>query len=519
MRHSRSCLALAAIGFCAALPVRAQTNSGISAIGEQLNSAAAEGPAALLQKLEAILSANPALAASPESAAGLARAAATPMPDFIGATMPVYRSIAEKIIAAAPSAQQDAVSAAVEDELSRMAATDPQAAPITPTWKPGQLATGEPEPITHGYKVGSFTIYPDVKSGFFFDDNIYATRTGKQSDWVGALSPRIIAQSNWAKNQLVVEAQTDVTRYLDHVSENTTDWHASAEGRIDATQSTQFLLGALALREHEDRASPDAVAGLTPTPYTQLNSYGGIVHHAGPYTLRLGTAFEHLTFGNVEGTHGLIDNQDRNRERFEVGGLVRYDRYAAFRPYIEATGIFHSYLRQVDDFGFRRDSQGAVTGVGALWRISADLTGDAFLGAITRNYDDGRFHTKSSPTINAYLRWQPTVETATLLFVDRSLEETTLPGSPGYYYTIVGGRLEHALTENLTGILRAAGSRANFIQNSRIDNEGDFSAGLRYALTQNLTLGCDYRYTLRSSTDSTVNYGRNQFFVRLSAAF
>ena len=520
MRGLKSVPALVAIGLCAAAPLAAaQSPAGVSAVAGQFNDVAAEGPAALLQKLDAVLAANPELAASPASAVNLARAAAAPVPDFLGATMPIYRSIAEKIAAAAPADRRSAVSAAVEAELSRLAATDPHAAPIMPTWEPGQLATSQGEPISQGYKVGSFTVYPDIKSGFFFDDNIYATRSDKKSDWVGAVSPRIVVQSNWSKHQFVAEAQTDIARYLDHVSENTTDWHTSAEGRIDAARSTQFLLGGLALHEHEDRASPDAVEGLTPTYFTQLNTYGGIIHHAGPYTLRFGTAFEHLTFGNVEGTHGLIDNQDRNRDRIEVGGFVRYDRYTGFRPYIEGTGIFHSYLRQVDEFGYRRDSQGAIVGVGAFWRISSELTGDTFVGAITRNYDDSRFQTQASPTINAYLRWQPTEETATVLFVDRSLEETTLSGSPGYYYSIIGARLEHALTEKLTGILRAAGSRADFIQSSRVDDEGDFSAGLRYALTQTLTLGCDYRYTLRNSTDSTIDYGRNQFFVRLSAAF
>lgn len=521
MRYSTMLSALAAIGLLAALPspVLAQPASGPTSVADRLDRAAFDGPAALLHELDRVLAANPELAASPSAATNLARAAAAPVPNFIGANMPVYRAIAEKISAAAPAALRQAVGAAVDAELGRLAETDPRTRSVMPTWERGALATGQPEPVTRGYRVGSFTIYPDVKSGIFYDDNIYATKTSRKSDWIGTISPRVIVQSNWERHELVAEAQTDLTGYLDHSTENSVAWHASAEGRIDAAKTTQFLLGGLALQDHEDRASPDAVEGLTPTPYTQLNAYAGAIHRIGSYTLRFGTAFENLTFGNVDSAHGEIDNQDRNRNRIEVGGLARYDLSPMVRPYVQGTGVFHNYQRRFDDFGYERSSQGAKVGIGTLLRFSAELTGDAFIGVITRDYDDPTFKTHTTPTADAYLRWQPTSRTATVLFFDRSLEETTLPGSPGYLYNIFGGRLEQALTDKLTGILRAAVARSTFIQSARIDDEGDFSAGLRYSLTDNLTVGCDYRYTTRSSTDSTVDYGRNQFFFRLSAAF
>ena len=521
MPQQRLVAALTVIGALAAClwPALVQAATTTETIARQLNRAAVDGPAALLHELDAVLAANPTLAASPSSAANLAHAAATPIPDFVGANMPIYRSIGQKIADAAPADQREAVRAAVNVELDRLAATDPRANPVVPIWEAGPRTTSQGETVTRGYRVGTFTLYPDIKSGLFYDDNVYATSADNKSDWIGTVSPRLILQSNWSRNELVAEAQTDVTRYKKYSTEDTTDWHTSLEGRIDATKTTQFLLGALALREHEDRSSPDAVNGFTPTPYTQLSGYAGAVHHFGSYTLRFGSAYKHLTFGNVDSAHGEIDNQDRNRDRVEVGGLARYDGNTAFQPYVESYGIFHNYLRQYDNFGYQRSSQAVKAGVGALWRIADDLTGDIFVGGLVQNYDDPRFGTYATPLADAYLRWQPTRDTVTVLYFDRSLQETTLVGSPGYDYNIMGGRLEHALTEKLTGILRAAVARITFVQKGRIDDEGDFSAGLRYALTRDLTVGCDYRYQVRNSTDSTVEYGRNQFFVRLSAAF
>ena len=36
-------------------------------------------------------------------------------------------------------------------------------------------------------------------------------------------------------------------------------------------------------------------------------------------------AVERLTFGNVLGTHGEINNEDRDRSRYTFGGLLRYE--------------------------------------------------------------------------------------------------------------------------------------------------------------------------------------------------
>ncbi|MGC8526855.1 outer membrane beta-barrel protein, partial [Acidiphilium sp.] len=110
-------------------------------------------------------------------------------------------------------------------------------------------------------------------------------------------------------------------------------------------------------------------------------------------------------------------------------------------------------------------------------------------------------------------------DTALTLFIDRSIEETTLPGSPAYIYTLVGGRIEHAITDDLTGIARAAFARSDFAQSTRWDNEADMSVGLRYRLMSRVFLGVDYRYTQRISSDSIFNFRRNQVYLELTEEF
>ena len=269
--------ALAALVLAPA-PVLAQPVPAAAPIAERLSAAAVEGPGALLSALSQALAQQPQLAATPASAAALARAAADPVASFVGARTPVYRDIARRIIAAAPTATRVTVREAVNEALGSYLGLEMRIAPVMRPGLPGAPAPQPAQAGAHGYTLGSFTIYPDVQAATFYDDNIYATSHDHVSDWVGSISPRIAIQSKWDRNSLYAEAQADFTGYWSHPHENTVDWHVLGEGQIDVTSKTRVLLGAIALQSHEDRASPEVVEGFVPTPYDEQNAYAGVEH-------------------------------------------------------------------------------------------------------------------------------------------------------------------------------------------------------------------------------------------------
>ncbi|MDE2333823.1 MAG: outer membrane beta-barrel protein [Rhodospirillales bacterium] len=510
-------LMIAALALAA--PVASRAASVPEPVSRQLSLAAQSGPVALLDSLAQALAAHPELAATPDAAAALARVASAPVPDFVGANLPVYREIAARIIAAAPAAQRDAVRLAVGRELASYVANDIRIMPALPPAPAAPPQSQPPEVGGRGFDVGSFTIYPEVHAGGFYDSNIYATNTAAKSDWVGTLSPSVAVQSNWDRNSLYAEAGTDLTGYVHHGSENTADWHTQLEGQIDLSKNTHILLGGILLQEHEDRASPDTVEGTTPTLYHEMNAYGGVVHRIGDFDVRLAGAVQRLTFGNVMGTNGLIFNHDRNRNRYTFGVTVRDVAYDNFRPFVEGLGDIRVYDQSTDEFGYQRDSNGYRAGVGAQFRLAPSLTGEAFLGAMGRDYKDPTFKPVTTVAADGYLRWQAAQSTAFVLFMDRSIEETTLSGSPAYVYTVAGARIEHAFLDDLTGFVRFAYANAAFAQSSRQDNEFDTSVGLRYYVTKRVYLGADYRFTSRRSSEATQDFARNQVFFTVGSSF
>lgn len=521
---SRKATALRVLSLAAALaawgslapPAMAQGATIDAAAEHQLTAASANGPTALLHALDEVLRANPALAATPDRAAALARVAGAPVAGFVGAAVPIYRAITDRIVAAAPATQSAAVRQAVAATLGRMAIVVPAGVqkPGTRVGQARQADLGGP-----GYRVGSFTIYPDIQAATVFDSNIYATRTQRRSDVLATVSPQIRVESNWDRNSLTAVVQTDLTGYSRSPHENSVDWNAAVEGRIDATATTQVLLGGTAISSHEDRSSPDAVDGYSPTPYMETNGYAGVIQRVGDFSVRIGTAIERTTFSNVDSANGTINNQDRNRNRYTFGTLIRYDRNPGFRPYVEALGDLRRYDSQVDDFGYARSSDGYRAGVGALFRLTPTLRGDAFVGVLGRKADDVRFKGVTAAAFNGTLRWQAARGTLLVAYVDRTLEETTLSGSPGYLYTAIGGRVEQALTDKLTGLVRLSWGHSEFLQSTRADDETDVSTGLRYALNAKVTLGVDYRYTRRASNVSLANYDRNELYFRIGSQF
>lgn len=495
-------------------PARAQTTP--APVATRLNTAAEQGPTALLDTLSSELARNPGLAATPAQAAALAQAAAAPTTGYVGAKTPLYRDIAQRIVAAAPAAQKTEIERAVNSVLSSYS---DHALRIQPPAAGMPTRTEAADVTQTGYKIGSFTLYPEIQAASYYDDNIYATSHNHVVDWIGTISPHFTLQSDWNRHSLTLDAGADFTGYWSHSSENTADWHASAEGRVDITNRTALLLGAGAQGEHEDRASPDAVEGLTPTRYYAYNTYAGIVHRFDDWTVRGGMALERLAFDNVIGTHGEINNQDRNRDRYTFGTLIRYERNRNFRPFVQAMGDIRRYDHAPDDFGYFRNSDGFLIGVGAYYRLMPNLTGEVMLGVLHRSYTDPRFSAITTPGADATLRWQATPTTSVVLFTERTVDETTLPGSPAYIYTLVGGRVIHDLSDKWSVVLRGAFGHLDFVQAGRTDNEVDSSFGVRYRITSKITLGVDYRYTDRVSGSSLYDFTRNQVYFRIGSQF
>ncbi|MCW5569220.1 MAG: outer membrane beta-barrel protein [Burkholderiales bacterium] len=498
-------------------------------IGSQFHAAAEEGgPGALLQALDGILKQRPQLAASPDSAAALAREAATAVRTFRGANLPVYRGIIDRIVSAAPAASRNAVSNAVVAEVNRAASVDPQAStrlpPGTTVEGPQQRLVigpgGQPQTTPrYGIPVGGFRLYPSADAALAYDDNVFATKTAKRNDLVAVLAMALVAESRGSSHTAILQGHVDVSRYFRYNRENALDFWLSGEGTYSISSNTTLFGGILGKRDHEDRDSPDDVAGSEPTIYWEERIYGGVSHRTGPWTLRLGSTYKHFDFEDAPSSAGRINNSDRSRSQLDSGVRVGYDFSSSFQLYAQLHHDYRNYDGSRDDNGFKRNSQGVMGGIGTRFSAGSTLEGDIFAGWMHQHYRDSRFTNVSTPALQGTLRWRPIAGTRLVGWFDRSIEETTFFGSPAYVLSSVGLRVEQDLTRDLSLTVRGGYARSDFQDSGRRDHDYEASVGLQYDITENYYIGADYRFQARRSNLGTADYNRNQVFLRLGVQY
>jgi len=90
-----------------------------------------------------------------------------------------------------------------------------------------------PEYQAQGVDLGGFQLLPSLTVVPEYDDNIYATNTGKDSDLITAVTGAVQARSQWSRHEADAYATVTTNAYADHSGEDTTDYAIGGSGRLD----------------------------------------------------------------------------------------------------------------------------------------------------------------------------------------------------------------------------------------------------------------------------------------------
>ena len=374
-----------------------------------------------------------------------------------------------------------------------------------------------------GYRAGSFLLQPEVSLSGVYDSNIFATRTNEVEDSILVFSPILEANSMWERHKLDFDLGGAFGRYTTNDNEDYDDYWANLDGRYDFTDNSNVFGGLGYSHEHEDRGSPEAgLSGIDPTVFDSSRVHAGASHSWEKASVRLGGTYEVLDFEDS----GLLNNQDRNRNMSGAGVRLGYALNPRYSLYGQGVWDRRDYDEPIDDAGYQRDSDGYRADIGVIATFTNRLKGEAYLGHLHQAYEDPRFSSVSVPDFGGNLRWFAAPRTNMLLELERSLEETTLPGSSGYLYTSLSGSVRHKLTPRMNinaGIIVAD---ADYQDTGRDDQYYIGQFGMRYYLAPRWYLGAEYRVLMRdsdtreddnnpASPQGLDDYGRNQFFLTL----
>ncbi|MBX3504018.1 MAG: outer membrane beta-barrel protein [Parvibaculum sp.] len=373
-----------------------------------------------------------------------------------------------------------------------------------------------------GVRAGAFTVFPEVSVTGAYNDNIYATDTNTESDFITTLGARVSAASNWSRHALNLRAGVAQQLYADNDDEDRLDWNVGGDGRIDITRDTNISAGLSYAELTEDRGAPNA-AGIgfaaEPTEYSLLQANVALDHRFNRVTSRLGATYSDFDYDDTPAIGGgpAIDQDFRDREEFTQFLRLGYDVSPDTNVYVQGTINQRKYDQQPPAVPLNRDSDGYAVVVGSEFRLTNLAQGGVYVGYHSQDYDDPTLPEIDGLAYGASVDWFVTPLTTVRFEAASSIEETINAGASGYTENSVGLRIDHELMRNVI-----LGARASYANNDYegITREDDvMRAGLSvdYLLNRNFSLQLGYDYTERDSNVNARDYTANQIGLTLRA--
>lgn len=372
-----------------------------------------------------------------------------------------------------------------------------------------------PEISALGVRAGSFFIYPLLDVGTTYEDNVFATDDGEQSDIIFNLRPSVDVRSNFSRHQLRLLAGADVARYVDNSSENYEDFNLEASGRYDITGSSAASAGLGYERLHEGRSDPESPSGRAePVEYSLTT--GTIGYSQGFNRLSVGVDGEarYVDYRDVRLRNGLVSDQDV-RDRWEYSGTVRagYTIQTGYEAFVRGTYEIIEYESDLQE----RNSDGYEIVVGTALDLTGLITGEVYAGYLTRDYDNPALNDFDGIAFGGSLDWLITELTSIRGEVSRSIRETTLPSASGYDRTVLALGVDHELLRTLILSGRLQYREDDYNGVDRTDDYYTASFGARYTLNRYLYVSGAYTHERRNSTLTNADYDDNLIELRVGA--
>lgn len=373
-----------------------------------------------------------------------------------------------------------------------------------------------------GHRAGSFMIYPRVDVGVTFDDNIFATSTGEESDAIWTVEPRVDVISNWNRHQLNATARVRLNQYSDWSDESRTDYQIGANGRLDVDRNTEITGRANYERLTEPRSAIEAFQNLNEPVEYDVETYGvGASKEFNRLRVNGNVDWNRYTFEDAQRGGVTVPLDYRDRTTRTITGRVDYAVSPDTYLFFQAAANERSYETSSVTLG-NRDSDGYDMALGADFDLTNLIRGHARVGYVEQNFDDeSRFGSFSGVSVAGDVDYFLTQLTTVTLRASRNFQDSGLLNSAGYASTSVGLQVDHELLRNVILNARFDYEQAEHEGIDRSDDRYNFSVGATYLLNRALGLTASYSHFNQESSglDRGVDFSINRVQVLLTLQY
>lgn len=355
-----------------------------------------------------------------------------------------------------------------------------------------------------------------ISVGEIYNDNVYATRADRKSDWITTIAPYLGLQFGDNEASINVGASAEQGVYSEYSDEDYLDYRFYANGRFLLTPELLLFTSVSQAHNHEDRSSPDDADGSVPAEYDLTSGVAAILKRFGQTSVKLGATYDRYDFDDA----GIVNNDDRDRQVFTGGARIEHRTSDSTRVFGEFTYDGRDYRTKADTVlpsDYKRDSDGVRAIAGVVHRFSPGLDGEIYAGWMYQNYEAGVLQDVSEPDFGGRLNWRPDDDTALIFDARRSIQETTVDGASSYVLTQLTLDWQHWVRENLRLDAGVRYSVDAYQGIPRTDHQFGASLGLRRYLNPHTYLSVGYAFSGRQSDDIIQNFNQSSVMVRLGA--
>jgi hypothetical protein len=221
--------------------------------------------------------------------------------------------------------------------------------------------------------------------------------------------------------------------YLDHSSEDTTDYAGGLSGRLDVRHDLGVAAGLGFERDTEPRTAEASPSGaLHPVQYDLADGWIEGSKTFDRLRLTARGSIQDYAYDNAEAPGGaVIDQRDQDRTESVGAGLLEY----VYSPELSVLTSLTANRRQYRDAApgeASRTSSGYEATAGASFDLASLMRGEIRAGYLQQTYENPAYRRVGGAALRGKVEYFLTPLTTITATASRSVEDSGLPGVAGY---------------------------------------------------------------------------------------
>ena len=377
------------------------------------------------------------------------------------------------------------------------------------------------EPVLRpdGLPVGAMRLYPQVGVGGLFSDNVFADES-EESDQALLAQAEAVLRSETSRYFAEFGGRVEFESFSDFDEVDSDEGRIWFTGNNDLTATNNVRLTLAYDQLTEPRTSADALGVATElTEYDVSTVAGAWRYQPSRWNLRLDGRYREFDFDDTPLSGGGLElNDDRDREIFDFGARIGYDFADAYGLFLEGRIDNADYDQTVDNDGVERSYDGYEVRLGTELKLSGLITGEFFVGYLSRDFDEPTFDESDGASYGAAIDYVVTDLVTLSIDGSRTTEPTTVGGASIITDSTVSLGIDYEVLRNLILTSEFEFSTEDFEDIAREDDNKIFSLGAEYRMNRNFWLKAGYRYWDRDISPSGTGreFTINEIIVQLS---